>query len=81
MFHVKHLDGPIAAEHFGGDLEPDWRVERRPGGTYYFVVTDWTGATVTAGVRALLGDAVTECVRWSTEGARLGVSRETPPAR
>lgn len=65
MFHVKHLDGPIAAEHFGQAHESDWRVERRPGGTYYFVVTDWTGATVASGVRGFLADAIVECVRWA----------------
>ena len=65
MFHVKHLDGTIAAEHFGGDHESDWRVERRPGGTYYFVVTDWQGVTVASGVRGFLTDAIVEAVRWA----------------
>jgi hypothetical protein len=66
VFHVKHLAGTIAAEHFGADCEPDWRVERRPGGTYYWIVVDWQGMPVAFGVKITLGEALTECVRWST---------------
>jgi hypothetical protein len=65
VFHVKHLDGAVAAEHFGGDREPDWRVERRPDGTLWWIVVDWHGETIASGVRPLLGEAVAECVRWA----------------
>ena len=65
MFHVKHRDGPIAAECFGAGRDPDWRVERRTDGTLWWVVVDWQGEIVANGVRATLGDALVECVRWS----------------
>ena len=65
MFHVKQ-DPRIAAEHYGRGRESDWRVEHRPDCTFWWCVTDWTGATVAYGVRATIGEAVTEAVRWST---------------
>lgn len=65
MFHVKHVDGLIVAEYFGDDYEPDWHVGRRPDGSYWWAVLDWQGQTVACGVRTGLGEAVTECVRWS----------------
>lgn len=67
MFHVKQSsDGPVAAECYGADLAPDWRVERRPDGSLYWLVTDWQGETVAHGVRSSVVDAIVECVRWST---------------
>lgn len=66
VFHVKHLDGAVVAEHFGGELAPDWRVERRPDGTLWWVVVDYLGETVASGVRPTLADAIAQCVRWST---------------
>jgi hypothetical protein len=66
MFRVTQADPRIAAEHYGAAREPDWRVEHRPDGTFWWVVTDWTGETVTHGVVPLLGEAVAACVKWST---------------
>lgn len=65
MFHVEH-DPRIAAEHYGRARESDWRVEYRPDGTFWWVVTDWTGETIAHGVRALLGEATADAVRWAT---------------
>jgi len=67
MFHVKHDPDPrVAAEHYGDGRNADWRVEYRPDGTFWWVVTDWTGATIAHGIRDNQGDAVAEAVRWST---------------
>lgn len=66
MFHVEHAPGQVELEHFGQGREPDWRVERRPDRTLYWVVTDWAGELVAHGVRDTVGEAVTEAVRWAT---------------
>ena len=65
MFHVEH-DPRIAVEHYGAGRESDWRVEHCPDGSFWWVVTDWTGELEQHGVRATLGEAVAECVKWST---------------
>jgi hypothetical protein len=64
MFHVKQ-DPRIAAEHYGAGRAADWRVEYRPDGTFWWVVTDWHGETARTGVPHE-GEAVTEAVRWAT---------------
>ena len=64
MFHVKPADG--AVEHFGGHLEPDWRVENRPDGTWYWIVVDWHGETIAHGVTTSLGEGVANAVKYST---------------
>lgn len=66
MFRVTNADPRIAAESYGQGRASDWRVEHRPDGTLWWVVTDWTGHLVAHGVRATIGEAVTEAVRWST---------------
>jgi hypothetical protein len=67
MFRVTQADPRIAAEHYAphGSRLPDWRVEHRPDGSFWWVVTDWTGELVAHGVRATLGEGVTEAVRWA----------------
>lgn len=56
----------VPVEHFGNDHDPDWRVEQRPGGTFWWCVTDWHGETIAHGVTLSLGAAVVEAVKWST---------------
>lgn len=63
---MKPVAGPVEIEHFGTDREPDWRVERRPDGSHYWIVIDWQGATVAHGTTCFLGEAVTAAVKWST---------------
>lgn len=63
MFHVKQPGVPV--EHFGAPHEPDWRVESRPDGTFYWIVTDWHGEPIASGIRVGLTDAIGECVRWA----------------
>ena len=66
MFHVKPEPDPrVAAEHYGDGRASDWRVEYRPDGSYWWVVTDWTGELVAHGIQASVGSAVNEAVRWS----------------
>jgi hypothetical protein len=65
MFHPDH-DPRIAAECYDHDRDPVWRVEHRPDGTYWWIVTDWTGTTVAHGIQMTIGSAVNEAVRWST---------------
>lgn len=66
VLHVAQLDGPIAAEHFGADFEPDWRIERRPDGGFYWVVVEWTGELRAHGTKDEFAAALAEVVRWAS---------------
>lgn len=78
MFHVKPRDGHIAAEYFGGDFEPDWRIERRPDGGFWWCVVEWDGELRVHGTKGEFAAALAEVVRWASPYGPV-VSRETRP--
>lgn len=79
VLHVAQLDGPIVAEHFGADFEPDWRIERRHDGAFWWCVVEWTGDLRVSGTKGEFAAALAEAVRWASPFGPVASRGTRPP--